>query len=142
MRNPGISLQTKLCCPPCGACSEVLRDFQSSGTLLNPCLAQSSLRQIPPWLLHSVPQEVGMPSVHRPFRGDEAEGLWRTPPNPPARTGVAMVSTPPLVPLLSRCKKRCKLCVTRTSQLVPHVSTTRALTGLSSRFGRSSLFYG
>ena len=44
------------------------------------------------------------------------------------------------------CKKKesqkQKRCNTRTSQLVPHVSTTRALTGLSSRFGRSSLFYG
>ena len=53
---------------------------------MNPYLAQSSLRQIPPRLLHiGTPQEVGtgMPSVHRPFRGDEAEGLWRTPPKSP-----------------------------------------------------------
>ena len=49
---------------------------------MSPYLAQSALRQIPPWLLH-IPQKVGMPSVHRPFRGDEAEGLWRAPPQIP-----------------------------------------------------------
>ena len=123
MRNPGISLQTKLCRPPCGACSEVLGDFQSFGTLLSPYLAQSALCQIPPWLLH-VPQKVGMPSVHRPFRGDEAEGLWRAPPNPPARTWVAMVSTPPLVPLLEGRRRRIALRLAVLVQNTPSSSTT------------------
>jgi len=108
LRNPGISLQTKLCCPPCGAYSEVLGDFQSFRALLSPYLAQSALCQIPPWVLH-IPQKVGMPFVRRPFRGDEAEELWRAPPNPPARTGVAMVSTPPLVPLLEGRRRRIAL---------------------------------
>ena len=80
----------------------------SSETVLSSECPPAALCQIPPWLLH-VPQKVGMPLVRRPFRGDEAEELWRAPPNPPARTGVAMVSTPPLVPLLEGRRRRIAL---------------------------------
>ena len=122
MRNPGISLQTKLCCPPCGAYSEVLGDFQSFRTLLSPYLAQSALCQIPPWLLH-VPQKVGMPLVHRPFRGSEAGELWRPPLESPACTWVAVVPTPPLVPLLEGRRRRIALRLAVLVQSTPLSST-------------------
>ena len=65
-----------------------------------------------------------MPFVHMSFRGDEAEGLWRAPPNPPARTGVAMVSTPPLVPLLEGRRRRIASRLAVLMQNTPSSSTT------------------
>ena len=72
---------------------------------------------------YSIPPEVGMPSVHRPFRGDEAEGLWRAPPNPPARTWVTMVPTPPFVPLLEGRRRRIALRLAVLVQNTPSSST-------------------